>query len=67
MRPASSVAAVMAFAPRAREASMNISSLSRVRACSGLLETSRRAMQASPVGASKVVAIANGAVRLMKV
>ena len=46
---------------------MNISSLSRVRAWSGLFETSRRAMHASPVGASKVVAIANGAVRLMNV
>ena len=67
MRLASSFAAVMAFAPRARAASMNISSLSMVRAWRGLLETSRRATQDSPVGASNVVAIANGAVRLMKV
>ena len=67
MRASSSGAVAMAFAPKARAASMNISSLKSVRAWSGLFETSRRAMQDSPVGPSKVVAIANGAVRLMKV
>ena len=67
MRVASSFAAAMVLAPRARAASMNISSFSNVSAWSGLLETSRRAMHDSPVGASKVVAMAKGAVRLMKV
>ena len=34
---------------------------------SGVFDTSRRAMHASPLGASKVVNWANGAVRLLKV
>ena len=49
------------------ETSMKKTSLSNVSACKGVLDVSRRAMQDSPVGASKVLNRAKGAVRLAKV
>ena len=62
-----SAAADLAASPRARAASTNIGSLRSVSACSGELETSRRTTQASPVGPSKAIDMANGAVRFWKV
>ena len=59
--------AAIAGAPSARAASRNIGSLRSVRAWSAELETSRRGRQLSPVGPSKVVTIAKGAVRFWKV
>ena len=53
--------------PSACAASTKTASLSSVRACTGVFDTSRRAVQTSPLGPSNVADIANGAVRLLNV
>ena len=62
-RSVSVVASTEILRPACLARSVNITSLSSVSACSGLLLRLRRAIQASPDGASNVVNIANGAVR----